>query len=153
MKFDPLPSTPARRRVRVPRDEPERAALEAWTQTHRGRPPIPPAPSVARATAAVLKPLAKKFGPGVADLDTHWREIVGDALARWCRPEKIQGGAAGRTLIISARGPAAALIEAQAGRILDRVAEYSGQRPARLKVVQGRLTGPLGARARGKPQR
>jgi len=147
MKFDPLPSTPPRRRVSAPRGAAERAALEEWTRSHRGKPAIGHAPSVARATAAVLKPLAKKFGPGVAELDAHWREIVGEALARWCRPEKMQGGA-GTTLVISARGPAAALIEADANRILDRVAQYAGKRPARLKVVQARLTGPIGGRAR-----
>lgn len=145
MKSDPPPSMPPRRRVRAPVDPAERAELEAWIQRHRGKPAIAPSPSAGRVLeASVLRPLAKKFGPGTSELRLHWKEIVGEALARWTRPERLQSGAAGRTLVISARGPAAALIEAQSGRILDRVSQYTGSRPARLKVVQSRLAGPAG---------
>ncbi|WP_158272108.1 DUF721 domain-containing protein [Marinicauda salina] len=112
----------------------------SWAERHRGRAPAPAAPSAGKAAARVVRPLAKAFGPGIAELDAHWAAIVGDQLARWTRPERFQGGAAGSTLVIRARGPAGALAEAQSARILERVAHYSGRSPTRLKVIQGALS-------------
>lgn len=150
------PSTP--RRI-VPRHAVSRSADTAearnalqWAAEHRGKPAFNFAPSAGRAAAKVVKPLAKQFGTPASELEARWAEIVGEQLARWSRPEKFQGGAAGSTLVITARGPAAALIEAQSSRILDRVAQYSGRRPARLKILQGTLaTTP--AKARGRAPR
>lgn len=86
-----------------------------------------------------MRPLARRFGPTLNDLEQHWTSIVGEALAQYTRPEKFQGGASGSTLLVRARGPAAALVEAQASKILERVAHYSGRAPKRLKIVQGPL--------------
>lgn len=85
----------------------------------------------------VVRPLEKQLSPAVAELEAHWAEIVGEALARYTRPEKYHGGAGGLTLRIRAKGPAAALAEAQAPRILERAARYSGRQAAKLKIVQG----------------
>lgn len=76
----------------------------------------------------------------MAELEAHWTEIVGEQLARYTRPEKYHGGAGGLTLRIRAKGPAAALAEAQAPRILERAARYSGKSAKKLKIVQGPIT-------------
>lgn len=138
-------STPAPRR-RVARGDARELSEEeswAWVQRNRGRSAAKPPPAAARAAGKVMRPLSARFGPGLSELEEHWPAIIGDALANYTRPEKYQGGASGLTLVIRARGPAAALAEAQAPQILDRVARYAGKAPQKLKIVQG----PLSAQA------
>ncbi len=131
----------ARRRVQVDTSRADyRIEAEVWATSHRGRPAAPPPPAAARALASVVRPLAKAFGPGVGELDEHWEAIVGEALARWSSPEKLSAG----LLTVRARGPAAALIEAQSAVILERVAQYAGRAPKRLRIVQGSLGAPAG---------
>lgn len=109
----------------------ERRGKAAW----RGAPPA------GQAAAKILRPLSLKFGPGTDRLAEHWSEIVGDRLAGWSAPEAIRGG----TLYIIAKGPAGALIEADAPRILERLKTLTGpSAPGRLRVKQGHpgATGP-----------
>ncbi|MEQ8405060.1 MAG: DciA family protein [Oceanicaulis sp.] len=142
----PPSSPPARAksvalRRRVARAEPgaEEAAW-AWAKSHRARPAAKAPPSVGRAAVKVVRPLEKQLSPALAELEAHWAEIVGDQLAKYTRPEKYHGGAGGLTLRIRAKGPAAALAEAQAPRILERAARYSGKDAKKLKIVQGPIT-------------
>lgn len=107
-----------------------------WAEDHRGRPAIKPPPRVGVAATRLIKPLAKRFGPGVNELDEHWEAIVGAPLAQWSKPDKIVGTPSGLTLVVQAKGPAAALIEAQSNRILERVGQYAGRQPKRLKLIQ-----------------
>ena len=117
----------------------ERAAA-AFLNERRGRAAIRSAPGAGKAASRILKPLAERFGPGLEVLTEHWTEIVGPRLAAWCAPEALQRG----VLVIRARGPAGAVIQAEAPRILDRVKLYAGQRaPVRLRVVQGASRAPL----------
>ncbi len=147
----PVRSTPYRRRLDASSLSPaERLERLSWAESHRGRRVAPPARSAGEACAKVVRPLAKRFGPGVSELDVHWREIVGEPLADWSKPERYQGGSSGSTLVVRARGPAAALVEAQSARILERVAAYSGRPVKRLKIVQGPIE-PAGAPVRRKP--
>lgn len=146
MKRPSFPSSGARRPVAA--DAEANAQAWAWAQRHRGRPAIAPPPAAAAALARVLKPLAVHHGPGVAELAEHWAEIVGAPLAAHSRPEKMQSGAGGLTLVVRARGPAAALVEAQSARILERVARYAGRAPRRLRIVQGSLGAAAPAPAR-----
>ena len=135
-------STPPLRRL-IARSAPDDASSEAawtWAKAHRARPAAKPPPGAGRAAGKVIRPLAARFGPGLTELETHWPLIIGEALAGYTRPEKFQGGASGLTLVVRARGPAAALAEAQAPQILDRVARYAGKAPKKLKIVQGPLT-------------
>ena len=111
-----------------------------YLEQHRGRRSRPAAPPAARAAERVLKPLAKRFGVGIEQLEQHWTEIVGARLSRWCDPVSIQRQGNVQTLVIQARGPAGAVLQAESRRILERVKLYAGHRaPTRLKVVQGRL--------------
>lgn len=155
MEYKP-PSTPrrivSRHAVHRSTDTDEAREAMQWAAEHRGKSAYNVAPSAGRAAAKVVKPLARQFGAAAGELDAHWAAIVGEQLAQWSRPEKFQGGAAGSTLVVTARGPAAALIEAQSSRILDRVAQYSGRRPARLKILQGTLTPAPAKAARRAPR-
>lgn len=131
----------------------QRAVSEAeswgWAKGHRGRAAAKPPPGAGRAAGKAIRPLAARFGPGLAELEEHWPSIIGEALATYTRPEKFQGGASGLTLVVRARGPAAALAEAQAPQILERVARYAGKAPKALKIVQGPITASAApARAR-----
>ena len=130
-------STPpgALTRRRVQRSASERDAW-SWAQSHRGRPPIAPPKTAGRAASKLIKPLSARFGPGAADLEARWTEIVGEALAAHSSPVKFQSGGGGLTLLIRAPGPAAALIEAQSAQIIERVARFAGRAPRRLKITQ-----------------
>lgn len=109
-----------------------------FLDSHRGRRAIRPAPPVGRAAERVLKPLAKRFGLGVEQLREHWAEIVGERVAKWSEPQAIQRQSGINVLVIRARGPAGAVVQAQSARILERVRQYAGQQaPTRLRVVQG----------------
>lgn len=142
MEYKP-PATPRRTAVRhsVRRSHAPDEVKDAlqWATEHRGKAARSFAPSAGRQAEKIIKPLARSFGTAAGELDEHWKEIVGAQLAQWSRPEKFQGGAGGSTLVVVARGPAAALIEAQSARILERVAQYTGRRPARLRIVQGAI--------------
>jgi len=154
MKRKPLTSTPNRRRIaRTARTQRDEADAARWLSEHRGKAAIAPPPSAGRAASRLIKPLSKQFsGPSLSELETHWSAIVGPQLANFTRPEKFQGGAAGSTLVIRARGPAAALAEAQSAQILARVASYSGKQPKKLKIVQGPLR-DTPVRAKPRPNR
>lgn len=120
--------------TRAPRSSTVESAAARYLAERRGRAAFRGAPSVARAAAKILKPLANRFGPGVDTLSEHWADIVGEKVAAWSAPEAIRGG----VLHIIAKGPAAAIVEAQAPRILERVANFAGDRaPNRLRVRQG----------------
>lgn len=117
-----------------------------FLESHRGRRAIRAAPPAGRAAERILKPLAKRFGVGVERLVEHWPEIVGARLAEWSMPEAIQNSAGNKVLVIRARGPAAAVLQAESRRILERVRLFAGDRaPTRLRVLQGATRAPLPA--------
>ena len=130
--------------LRDMKQRPSQSSLEQaagrYLQDHRGRAAIRPAPRAGRAAERILRPLAKKFGVGVDQLTQYWPEIVGQRLAQWSSPKSIQRNGGVSTLIVEARGPAAAVLQAESRRILERVSTYAGSRsPTRLRIVQGRM--------------
>ena len=129
--------------------------LAAFLDMKRGRPAIKPAPRAARSVAKIMRPLSKKMGPAAGGLASNWPDIVGMKYARMSRPLRLQGSKDGSTLIISARGPAATLLQADGARIISAVNTYLGQgQVVRLKVVQGQMTGaatPTSAQSARKP--
>ncbi len=108
----------------------------------RSRPPRRPPPAAGRVVNDVLKVLDGKFGKGEVGLKAHWSEIVGQQLARRTEPVKVsspRGGGPG-SLEIRVAGPAATLIQHQAGDILARVNLFLGPNAVdRLRIVQGPL--------------
>lgn len=124
------------------------AAASAYIGSRRGRRAIQPAPSAGRAAERVLKPLTRQFGIGVEQLREHWPEIVGKRLADWSTPKTVQRSGGISTLVIEARGPAGAILQAESRRILERIRTHSGDRaPTRLRIVQGQASKPADAPA------
>jgi hypothetical protein len=105
----------------------------------RSRPVRRPAPPAGKSLAPLLKALEEKFGPGAGPLQTRWREIVGETLARRTEPTKLaRQRAGGAVLEIRVDGPAAALIQHQAPEILSRVNLFLGPGAVtKLRIVQG----------------
>jgi hypothetical protein len=112
----------------------------------RTRPARRPAPVAARALAATLKALEGKYGKGADGLKAHWSEIVGATLARRTEPVKLVRSRSGGpgSLEVRVDGPAATLVQHQAGEILARVNLFLGEGAAdRLRIVQGPLRNAL----------
>lgn len=119
--------------------------LGRWVETQRGRPQFRAAPSAGLSVNKVMRPLAKKHGGGrsAMALEKIWPEIMGPRWSKISSPVRFLGGRNGRTLIISAPGPAAALIMAQSGPIIERLNVHLGtSHISRIKVVQSRMTKP-----------
>jgi len=111
----------------------------------RTRPLRRPPPVAGRALAGLLKSLDERFGRGPEGLKARWREIVGEALAQRTEPIKLTKGQGGKgaALELKVDGPAAALIQHQAGDILARVNLFLGEGAVeRLRIVQGVIRRP-----------
>lgn len=135
----------------------KRQVLGEWVETQRGRPQFRAAPNAGFAVSKIMRPLARKHGGGrsAMSLEKIWPEIMGPKWSKISSPVRFLGGRNGRTLIISAPGPAASLILAQSGPIMDRLNAHLGSgHISRLKVVQSRMTIPSRTQAkRGLPPR
>lgn len=124
----------------MPNSRKDKVAISRWLENQRGRPQYRPAPHVSRAMARVMRPLSKTYGVGHTGLAAHWDDIVGARFAKISKPVKFSGGKDGRTLIIRAPGPAAALIMAASQTIIDRVNGYLGDGHIRhIRVLQTRM--------------
>lgn len=131
------------------------ALVERWLETQRGRPQARAARTAGWSANAVLRPLARQAsGTKAASSLRRLREVWPDAagrLAKMSRPVRVQGTKAGRTLVVEALGPAATLVQADAGRILARInARLGADAVGAIRVVQGRMErdAPMDAPAR-----
>ena len=128
-------------------DSPERRAARgriiSYLERNRGARQYRHAPQANVSVNKLMRPLSKKFGPGVGALRAHWPEIVGDKWAALSRPTSIRGPQGNKNLLIEAKGPAAALLSAQSAQILNKINQYLGQGSiAKLKIIQGRMSAP-----------
>lgn len=106
----------------------------------RSRPPARPPAAAGRRLTKFIKDLDKQFGQGPAMLQARWREIVGENLARRTEPVKVSKPRTGGpgALEIRVDGPAATLIQHQAGEIIARVNMFLGaDTVSKLRIVQG----------------
>ncbi|NBC21006.1 MAG: DUF721 domain-containing protein [Alphaproteobacteria bacterium] len=100
-----------------------------------------PPPDIGRVAAKYARKTLPEAGSGLQRLKSRWAEIVGDSIAKYCEPEKITGGKAGRTLTVRVIPQAAPVIQHRSGEIRQRVSVAAGGDIARLKIVQGPLSG------------
>lgn len=122
-----------------------RQVLGKWLEDQRARPQFRPPPSAGLAVSKIMRPLAKKHGGGrsAMSLERIWPEVMGPRWSKISTPVRFLGGRDARTLVISAPGPAAALIMAQSGPIISRLNAHLGSgHVGRIKVVQSRMTAP-----------
>lgn len=115
-----------------------RSNVLSYLERNRGKPQYRHAPSAAVSANKILRPLAKKFGPGKSALQNHWPQIIGEKWAALSRPMTIRGGREGKTLLIEAKGPAAAMMQANTGQLLDQINQFLGQSTiTKIMVKQG----------------
>lgn len=107
----------------------ERAQIERYLEARRARPQARPLPSASMAVNRVMRPLAtkgRKRGSSALALADVWPEIMGPRWSKISSPVRFRGSKTGRTLVISAPGPAASLILAASGPILERLNAHLG---------------------------
>ncbi len=124
------------RRRPLPTEEEARQILAQ----RKTRPPMRPPPRAGRQLAPFIKKLDEQFGRGASALEARWVEIVGDRLARVCRPMKLVKGRgnAGGVLELRVVGPAALLVQHQTQDIVDRVNLFLGSKAVeKLRISQG----------------
>ncbi len=127
----------------MPRTLPSVEEARQILAAKRTRPQRRAAPPAGRALDALLKRLDERYGQGADGLKARWREIVGEAVAQRTEPMKLVKGRAGASLELKVDGPAAALIQHQAGDILARVNAFLGPEAVeRLRIVQGVVRRP-----------
>ncbi|MGR4862298.1 DUF721 domain-containing protein [Caulobacter sp. LARHSG274] len=123
----------------------------------RTRPQRRPPPPAGKSLAPLIKQLDAKFGQGPALLQTRWREIVGEVLARRTEPVRVVKGRNGEggALELRVDGPVASLIQHQAPQITQRLDLLLGKGVVtRLRIVQGPVKAPAAQpvpRPRRKP--
>ncbi|MHA7872758.1 MAG: DciA family protein [Hyphococcus sp.] len=84
-------------------------------------------PKLSRASAAVFSALVRKTKYADPALAENWPAIAGAAIAARCRPGRVTGGRAGRTLeVFVPSGAAAAELQMRADDLLARVNRYLG---------------------------
>ncbi|HEV7229502.1 DUF721 domain-containing protein [Brevundimonas sp.] len=106
----------------------------------RTRPAPRPAPRAGRALQDFIKEMDQRFGRGAGALEPRWREIVGERLARVCRPQKLSRGRDGKGGVLELRvaGAAALLVQHQAEEILGKVNLFLGAGSVeKLRIAQG----------------
>ncbi len=117
-----------------------RGKVIAFLEKNRGKPQYRPTPSAGMAINRVIRPLSKRFGPGVGLIKDHWPEIVGNKWSKLSRPVTIRGSREGKTLLIEAQGPAATLLQANGDRLLEKINQYLGADAiTKLKIQQGSI--------------
>jgi hypothetical protein len=133
---------------------PTDAEVREILSRRRTRPAPRPAPRAGRALQPLIKKLDETFGRGASALEPRWVEIVGERLARVCRPQKLTKGRGGQPGVLELRvvGAAALLVQHQSAEILSRVNLFLGAGTVdRLRIAQGPVK-PLPATA-AKPGR
>ncbi|MBL4852758.1 MAG: DUF721 domain-containing protein [Robiginitomaculum sp.] len=117
-----------------------RGNVLGYLEKNRGRPQYRPPPSAAKAVNRVLRPLSRKFGPGIGGLRINWPDIIGVRWAALSKPVAMRGSKGAKTLIIEAKGPAAAMIQAQSAQLLDKINQFLGASSVtKIITKQGRI--------------
>lgn len=105
----------------------------------RARKAHPGMPKVGIAAMRIARKSGGKKMPAIQLLQTRWKEIVGEKLYAYCRPEKLQGGRDGRILVLKVIPQAAPIIQHQSEQIRQRVSVAAGGDVTSLKIIQGPL--------------
>jgi hypothetical protein len=117
----------------------EEAMARARLRRLRARPVRRLPKPIGRDIRKITRKHLKGTGSPLSKLRDDWEKIVGEKLARFCRPEKIHGAKTGRTLTLRVLPAAAALIQHQSETIRQRVSTVAGGNITKLKLVQGPL--------------
>ena len=122
----------------------EEAMARARLRRLRARPVRRPAKAIGHNIRKITRKHLKGTGSPLSKLRDDWEKIVGEKLAKFCRPEKIHGAKTGRTLTLRVLPAAASLIQHQSETIRQRVSTVAGGNITKLKLVQGPLRNVAG---------
>ena len=94
----------------------------------------------------VLRPLTRnhaksggKTGGTIKRITADWKDYAG-RFAKLSKPLRLHGTRDGRTLTVEALGPAATLLQADSGSIIERInARLGSDTVQSLRVIQGRI--------------
>ncbi|NQY40593.1 MAG: DUF721 domain-containing protein [Henriciella sp.] len=102
--------------------------------------PVHPGPKTIGMAAMRLarKKLPQKAAT-LSRLKVNWKDIVGEQLARLCRPEKLTPAKGGRRLTLMVVPAAAGLVQHQSEIIRQRVSVAAGGDITAIKILQGHL--------------
>ncbi|MGQ0532747.1 MAG: DciA family protein [Caulobacteraceae bacterium] len=109
---------------------PSEAQAAQALSANRGRMSVAPPPSANKAVAALLKPILKDTGLGLAEVKRRWREIAGEAFAR-ATPVKLSGG----TLTLHAPSALAPFLQQQIPLLLERL-RTAGAKARTIRIDQ-----------------
>ncbi|MCR9269300.1 MAG: DciA family protein [Hyphomonadaceae bacterium] len=100
--------------------------------------PVHPGPGTIGTAAMRLtrKKLPQKAAT-LSRLKVEWTEIVGEQLARLCRPEKLSPAKGGRRLTLMVIPAASGLVQHQSEIIRQRVSVAAGGDITAIKILQG----------------
>lgn len=107
---------------------------------------------IGQAASRLARKIVPDKGSSLERLKARWSEVVGEGVAKFCRPEKIAGTKEGRVLTLRVIPAAAPLIQHQSEEIRQRISVAAGGDIARLKIVQGPLGGPALAKPGTRPR-
>ena len=129
----------------------EEAMARARLRRLRAKPAFQPRNTLGRNVRKITRKHLKGTGSPLSKLRDDWDTIVGEKVAKLCRPEKLSGAKTGRTLTLRVLPAAAALIQHQSEIIRQRVSVKSGGNVTKLKILQGALR--TDGKDLGKPKR
>ena len=118
----------------------------------RGRAARPPMAQIGLAAERLARKSGGAKMPAIQMLKSRWREIVGDQLWKFCRPERLSGSKDGRVLTLRVLTQAAPIVEHQSETIRQRVSVAAGGDITRIRLVHGNLTSGETPKARRRPR-
>ena len=124
----------------LPKQKPPTVNEAARLMSRTARSPIRSISRPSRAIRNILKPMGKKFGPGLSQLKQNWLQIVGPRLADICSPQKLTGIKGSQTLTLIAKGSSAMLIQAQSTQLLEKINLITGRGTVKsIRIIQGKI--------------
>jgi hypothetical protein len=118
----------------------EEARARVRLRYMRGRAASPGMPKIGVAAERLTRKSGAKKLPPIQVLKARWREIAGEQLYKFCRPERLSGGKDGRVLTLRVLPQAAPMVQHQSETIRQRVSVAAGGDVVSIKLVQGPLT-------------
>lgn len=100
--------------------------------------PVHPGPgTIGKAAMRLTRKKMPNKAPTLSRLKVQWKDIVGEQLARLCRPEKLTPAKGGRRLTLTVIPAAAGLVQHQSEIIRQRVSVAAGGDITAIKILQG----------------
>lgn len=100
--------------------------------------PVHPGPgTLGKAAMRLTRKKLPEKAPTLSRLKVQWTDIVGEQLARLCRPAKLTPAKGGRRLTLTVIPAAAGLVQHQSEIIRQRVSVAAGGDITAIKILQG----------------